>query len=434
MNYDESISYIQNLSPTILNPDLRRFAAFMKEHGDPQNGFATVHIAGTNGKGSTAAIIDSVFVRANLKCGRFTGPHLLRWNERFHINSQAIDDITFAALATKVRLLSDCFGTAHPELGSLSWFEFLTAIAFFWFAEQKVDVAVIEVGLGGRWDATNVISRPLATAITSIDYDHMHILGDTLPRIAGEKAGIIKRGVPVVTAACGDALDVIEHRATECGAPLYIVGHGRVSENIDWKPLELMHNALALEGAFQQSNLQVAYVLIALVEKSLSKEISSHLADGLKSVYWPGRFQYLPDERLVLDGAHNSGGIKALRESLDRRFPDGRRLFVLSFFESKDMQGALDALLREKDLVYAAAANSPRATCKPEAVALAASLIVKRSVACPSIADALASAKQDAKDNDLIVSTGSFATVKECMLALGWNSVEDGLAHMPKKQ
>src|SRR4030095_5740507 len=183
--------------------------------------FGSIHVAGTNGKGSTVAMLDAVLRGAGMRVGRFTGPHLLRWNERFHVDGQPITDAQFADLATRTRLLSEDFGSRHPQFGALTWFEFLTVMAFFLFAEAGVEVAVFEVGLGGRWDATNVLSSPLAVAITNVDLDHTQILGDTVRAIAAEKSGIIKPGVPVVTAAVGEALEVVASTAFRKRAPLF---------------------------------------------------------------------------------------------------------------------------------------------------------------------------------------------------------------------
>jgi dihydrofolate synthase / folylpolyglutamate synthase len=423
MNYDESLAYIDALAPTILNPDLTRFAAFMKLHGSPQDGIPCFHVAGTNGKGSTVAIIDSALLSAGYKVGRYTGPHLLRWNERFHINGKPITDRKFAELTTRLRKLSEEFGDNNPELGPLTWFELLTAIAFFWFAESGVDFAVYEVGLGGRWDATNVIAKPLVSVITTIDYDHTHILGDTLAKIAAEKAGIIKQGVPVVTATTGDAWETIKGKSTECGAPLFrCLAPDTVSGPTEIN-LEDVRRALpnvALVGHYQQLNAFIAGVALKVGEEECKLPLTAKLSDGFKKVYWPGRFQWLPDRNLILDGAHNVGGARALRESLDERFPHQRRVYVL---------GALEELLRPGDVVIASKAKSTRAVCAPELIAEKAREIGARAEIAESIAEAFSRALKTKSGDDIVIASGSFATVKETMHAMGWRTVEDGLVH-----
>jgi dihydrofolate synthase/folylpolyglutamate synthase len=434
MNYLETLAYLESLTPTILNPGLTRFAAFMQKNGNSQDKFPSIHVAGTNGKGSTVAIIESVLRASGLKTGRYTGPHLLRWNERFHVAGVPIDDAKFSNLATDLRLRSEAFGQANPELGALTWFEFLTALAFEWFAENKVDVAVIEVGLGGRWDATNVLTRPLVSAITTIDFDHMHILGPTLAEIAGEKAGIIKSQVPVVTSAEAEALDAIANRATECGVPLYVVSEpsnvtvrgADAAPSLAMEEFRAAMNTTFLSAKYQQLNALVSYMVLALAEQKLSAKLLPNFAAGSSKVYWPGRYQYVAEENLLLDGAHNPGGAKALRRSLDVTLPERQRIFVLSFFENKNVLGALQLLLREGDRVFVSEAKTHRAVCKAEAVVTWAKQLGAFPVEAPTIADAFRLAQQARSGDDLIIATGSFATVKECMLALGWTTVEDG--------
>jgi dihydrofolate synthase/folylpolyglutamate synthase len=432
MNYAESVAYIESLAPTILNPSLDRFALFMQEHERLQDRLVTIHIGGTNGKGSTVAIVDSVLRAAGLKVGRFTGPHLLRWNERFHVDGKAIDDRTFAAYATKLRESSEDFGRRHPDLGHLTWFEFLTAIAFFYFIETNVDVAVMEVGLGGRWDATNVLSKPLVSAITTIDLDHTHILGSTLAEIAMEKSGIIKDGVPLVTAAVQpEALQVIRGYAEKRRAPLYICQPPDVVSAQDGTLVEMQHftsavKRLALGGQHQHLNALVAATILSIADKQLKLNVANHLAEGFEKVYWPGRLQMIPELNLVLDGAHNVAGAVALRRALDAIAPDKRRIFLFSFFQNKDVSGALNALLRSGDVVCISEAATTRSVAKAEEVAALCREAGAEAKTYPSIAVALGAAQELAQPGELIVATGSFASVKEVMLARGWHRVEDG--------
>lgn len=397
MNYDETMAYIDSLAPTILNPDLTRFAAFMKLHGSAQDAIPSFHVAGTNGKGSVVAMIDSALRAAGYSVGRYTGPHLLRWNERFHLNGKPISDERFAELATKLRGMSEQFGRQNPEMGALTWFEVLTAMAFFYFAEANVDYCVYEVGLGGRWDATNVLNHPLVSVITTIDYDHTHILGNTLEKIAGEKAGIVKHGVPLVTGTTGVALETIRAKCTEYGAPLHVCN----ASNADYQHF----NAAVAKAALQVAGLPTA----------------------LGPVYWPGRFQYIPDERLILDGAHNVAGGRALRQALDERFPNEPRIFVLGFFQNKDVVGALEALLRPGDRVVASQANTTRAVCDRNVIMEHARQLGAEAQTADTLREAFEKAKKTKSGNDLVIATGSFATVKETMLAMGWKTVEDGL-------
>jgi dihydrofolate synthase / folylpolyglutamate synthase len=427
MNYLESVAYIESLAPTILNPSLDRFALFMEEQGRLQDKLVTIHIGGTNGKGSTVAIVDSVLRAAGLKVGRFTGPHLLHWNERFHIDGLPITDERFAAGTTWLRKLSEDFGNRHPQLGALTWFEFLTALAFYYFWEEQVDIAVFEVGLGGRWDATNVLSRPVVSAITTIDLDHVHILGETVEAIAGEKAGIIKPAVPVVTAAHGKALEAIAAKAQERQAPLYVCqAPDMVSgpEVLDLDGYRRCHDLLALPGAYQQLNGLVAAAILELAGKALKRTLSAALPSGFADVYWPGRLQVIPELNLVLDGAHNPSGARALRAALDELFPNERRCFILSFFQNKNVRDAIKELIREGDRVFAAEAHTARATCDVREIIDLCTQRGAVAVGCTSIKQAWSRAHESVSTGEVIIGTGSFATVKETMLALGWHSVE----------
>lgn len=425
MNYLQSVVYLESLSAST-RPLLERMQKFMEDAGNIQDQLVSLHIGGTNGKGSTSAILESVLHASGLKVGCFTGPHLLRWNERFHLNGKAISDDEFAELATRLRLESEAFGSKYPEMGPLTWFEFLTAMAFIYFVENKVDVAVFEVGLGGRYDATNVLSKPVATAITNVDLDHTQILGDTVSQIASEKAGIIKPAVPIVTAAIGDALKEIESAARAKDAPIT-----KLPQDLSSMPwIESALDELSLVGKHQRTNALVAVAVIDAARHdkrfavpSLTKEI---VISGLKDVYWAGRLQYLPERNLILDGAHNPAGTKALRSALDQNFADKQRIFILGAFANKDVEGLLSNLLRPNDFVIATEVAAKRQVMSSSQIAN----LVKQfgcDVVCVSdVEKALQVASKQCTKDHVVVATGSFYVVKECMLALGWNSVEDG--------
>ncbi len=431
MNYLQSIAYIESLAPTLLNPSLERMALFMAESGQLQDSVPAIHVGGTNGKGSTVSMLDSVLRLAGLSVGRFTGPHLLRWNERFHVNGKPIGDADFAHLATDLRELSEQFERRHRQFGRLSWFEFLTAMAFFLFAREAVDIAVVEVGLGGRWDATNVLTRPLCVAITTVELDHTHILGSTVQEIAREKSGIIKAGVPVVTAAYGEALAEIELRASAVGAQVVrCLPLPAVSDSLagDKDAFNESCVRLSLAGAHQRLNARVARATLACCQPALPPGVESAFSEGLSHVYWPGRLQYLPGSNLVLDGAHNVSGAKALRQALDTLFPGRRRIFVMGFFQNKDVPGVLAELIGQDDRVFVSeAATSRPVYASSDVVALLSGQEIQ-AIPCNSIQAALNCALAERRSDDLVIAAGSFATVKEVMLGLGWQCVEDGIS------
>jgi dihydrofolate synthase/folylpolyglutamate synthase len=431
MNYLESIAYLDSLSPTLEKPSLERITLFLQEHNQPQNRIPCIHVGGTNGKGSTVAILDSTLRQCGLKVARFTGPHLLRWNERFHVNGEAISDEEFAKYATRLCHLSETFARKHPDLGILTWFEFITVLAFQYFCDRKVDISVIEVGLGGRFDATNAVANVLVSVITNVDLDHKHILGNTVELIAFEKAGIIKAGIPVVTAARAGALEVILERAKSLNSDVQVISAESKLEDESDAIVDLSSlNFLSLMGEHQKVNARLAYAALKLCGGRIGDVIGKHLAsaweDGLKMTYWAGRMQYLPAYNLILDGAHNPAGAAALRAALDANFADQKCLFVITCFSNKDATGIIAALARPGDRVFFSEAASRREVFSREKFNQLSTELGLESLQFETIASALTSALDLRKVNEVIVATGSFATVRESMLALGWLSVEDG--------
>ncbi|MBX9669869.1 MAG: hypothetical protein K2X93_19750 [Candidatus Obscuribacterales bacterium] len=442
MNYLETIAYIESLSPTLERPTLERMQLFMREQGDFQNKIKTFHVGGTNGKGSTATILDVLVRSLGLKVGRYTGPHILCFNERYSVNGRFISDAQLSRIATEVRILSEKFGEKYPEFGCLTWFELLTAIAFFWFREEEIDCAVLEVGLGGRFDATNVADNILASVITNIDLDHTHILGDTVEKIAFEKAGIIRNGVPVVTYAKGSALEELTQRANEVGANLISLHatDGAVNEDAQIKRIPTVPKAegslllkdgealrqLSLIGPHQRRNAELAITALCLsnIVANVEDKVSKHLVDTLSGVYFPGRIQVLADRNIILDGAHNPAGALALRKALDER-SSASRTFVLGFFGNKDVPAYLRNLLAEGDFVVACQAESRRATYPKEGIVDHCQKLGIEALSADSFADALSIAQARAGEDEIVV-TGSFIILKTLMEHLGWNSVEDG--------
>lgn len=453
MNYLETITYIDSLAPTLEKPSLTRIAQFLSEHGNPQDKFPSILVGGTNGKGSAVAMLDSILREAGLTVGRFTGPHLLRWNERFHVSGRPIGDEQFAKLATDIRRMSELFGRSNSELGPLTWFEFLAAISFFYFAQEHVDIAVVEVGLGGRFDATNTLSNVLSCAITNVSLDHTHILGDSLSQIAFEKAGIIKAGIPVVTGCTGEALDILISRAKILGASVFcctapdmvlsVLSVPRGPDRIAL-PIYNWQEEVSLPGEHQITNALLALVtLVAARQSSMEthyepnrqavcdflrneEDLSSAMLQGLKNVYWPGRMQFLPHLNLLMDGAHNPSGALALRTSIDRIFGDYKKCFVVSCYENKNVREMIGALVRAGDRFFVSEAATRRKSYPKESLASIAMENGAEARVFPNLDTAFAEALENRDKHELIIATGSFATVRELMLFLGWSKVEDG--------
>ena len=289
--------------------------------GEPQNELRFIHVAGTNGKGSVCAMIDSVCRSAGMKTGLFTSPHLVRFNERIQINGLPIDDTDVVAGIHRIRELID--EEHHP-----TFFEITTALAFHYFRVEGVDLVVLETGLGGRLDATNVV-RPLVSVVTAIDMDHQKWLGDTLTGIAAEKAGIIKPNVPIVSAPqFAEVQSVLQKVASERSAPISLVGI----------PVEGLFIGLA--GAHQRTNAALALLAIGKAGIHVSPQA---IKEGLANVHWPGRFQRIND-RIVLDGAHNPAAIKCVVETWRQCVGPERATIIFGGLCDKDLQGMISKL------------------------------------------------------------------------------------------
>lgn len=361
-----------------IKPGLGTIHRLLKALDHPERAAPVVHVAGTNGKGSTCAAIEAQLRRAGLKTGMFTSPHLVRFNERIRIDGQEISDASLAELAAD---LEEVDARRNPDERPATFFELSTAMAYEAFRRAKVDVSVIEVGLGGRWDATNVIT-PVVSVITRIGYDHTDYLGDRLHDIANEKAGIIKREVPVVASPQDpEAAIVLESIAAARFSPLTWSQPEDVPDKL--------REAWPLPGAHQRENLATAIHAADLALASLGRSLSpSERQNALASVHWPARFQILQSSPiLILDAAHNPAGATALRQTLDALHAKRKVAWVMAFMADKDAPAML-AILRERmdaawlvplDMRRAAEADQlqawvPMATVCPLSEAMAASL------------------------------------------------------------
>ncbi len=329
MNYNDAINYLENLNVFGIKPGLERITKIAEKFSNPQNFYKTVHVTGTNGKGSTCAMLAQILQEAGFKVGLFTSPHLQSYCERIKVNDKNISEVEFAEIILQIK---------NFEIPATQ-FEVLTAAAFAYFAKKNVDIAVIEVGMGGTWDSTNIIT-PEVSVITNVALDHEKILGD-LQGIALNKAGIIKPKVPIVTGATGDALKIIRAVAEKNNSKLYEVT----------EPAEVKIN---LRGDYQKFNAAIAIQTAQVL--NISQE---NILRGLEKVSWAGRFEIL--NNIVIDGAHNPHGATALRKSLDKNFPAGRRNFVFGALADKNIEAMIDILFRTEDFVIVAKPNSPRA-------------------------------------------------------------------------
>lgn len=355
MNYSEAVEWLyeqvpmfQNLGAGAYKPGLEATLALAKEAGNPQNDFPTIHIAGTNGKGSTAHTLAAILQSAGYKVGLYTSPHLVDFRERIRVNGEKIDREFVAGWIRRIRRL-------HPEAGvTFSFFELTTIMAFCYFAWQKVDVAVIETGLGGRLDSTNIIT-PVLSVITNISKDHTALLGNTPAEIAAEKAGIIKPGVPVVIGrAEGDVEQVFRRTAAEKGSPIIFAGEVRP----DFKGLQsngMMHYADsrwgdlrgALTGACQSENAATVLAAVDILANQFPAIDTAAVAAGFSGVCkltgLMGRWMWLPDAPVptVCDTGHNKGGWQWLGPQLAELASKRRLRIVAGFVNDKDVKSIL---------------------------------------------------------------------------------------------
>ena len=291
--YKKILDYLYSLESPEIKLGLERVQSLLDKLGNPEKGLLCIHVAGTNGKGSVCAMLQSVLMEAGYKVGMYTSPHLKRFNERIRMNNNLITD----------REIAGCFLKIKPNATNQSFFEITTAMAFLYFREKNVDFAILETGLGGRLDATNVVN-PLVSVITSIGLEHTELLGNTIEKIAFEKAGIVKEGMPVVTGAKGEALNVIKKIAKERNAPLFLT---RKFKDVKFR---------YLNGEFQQQNKDIALTAIdALREFHKIKINENKIIDGIKKTRWPARMEMI-SRNVLIDAAHNPDGFKILKNEL----------------------------------------------------------------------------------------------------------------------
>jgi dihydrofolate synthase/folylpolyglutamate synthase len=432
--YEQALGYLnslidfEKLGATYFGRDRFQLAtvrALLSAVGDPQQALRIVHIAGTKGKGSTAAILDSILRAAGQRVALFTQPHLVDVRERTLVDGRPISEAEFAVAVNRVRPHAERLN-AQPDADPVTFYEAHLVAALLAFAQREAQIAIMETGLGGRLDATNAL-QPVATAITRVDYDHTDILGDRLEDIAGEKAGILKTGVPCIFAPqTPEVTAILEAQAAAVGAPVApfpaVVEHdGGLLEVRGQRTYEGLR--LALPGRHQRENAALSVGLAELLDPSGAWVTEEAVRSGLADVRWPGRLQVLDGEpTIVLDVAHNAVSSQVLRQGLEdlraQRPVGGRLLLVVGIAKDKDVPGFVQTLAPIADRVICTQARSPRAAA-PEAVAESARALGAEVVCRPTVAEALEEARRVARPEDVICVTGSFHVVGEAMQALG---------------
>ncbi|HEU5125929.1 MAG TPA: folylpolyglutamate synthase/dihydrofolate synthase family protein [Verrucomicrobiae bacterium] len=375
---------------------------------NPQERLRFIHVAGTNGKGSTCAMLESIYRAAGLRVGLFTSPHLISFRERIQVNRVPISETDVVRLVEELQAHFQEFSMEdHP-----TFFEAVTVMALRYFAEQDCDLVIWETGLGGRLDATNIVT-PIASVITNVQLDHQKWLGETLPLIASEKAGIIKPGVPVITSADEpDAFAVLQKTALEKHAQLV-----RVESNHDLVESKL-DSALPLPGEHQLRNAALALAVVKVLQKTIPIS-EREIRHGLASVQWPGRMQLhttASGQRFVLDGAHNAAGAEALAATVKSYFPDAGRTLILGILQDKDWPAICRILVPLAQRVFLVPVQNQRTTAPEQLLATCRAANPTAEIfSQPSLANALSEAASD----PLVIISGSLYLVGEALERLG---------------
>ena len=363
MTYQEALTYIHSISWRGSKPGLERISGMMEQLGNVQEDLKFIHIAGTNGKGSVSAMLSSVLMAAGYRTGLFISPYIMRFNERMQVNGVPISDEELSEIIAEVQPVAESMTERPTE------FEIITAAAFLWFARQKCDIVVLETGLGGRLDATNLISKNVCAVITNLGMDHTEYLGNTLGEIAGEKCGILKPGCPVVAyRSAPEAMKVIRARAKELECPVRTADFGKIKalsadlQGQTFQYKQFPELTVHLLGAHQLKNAAVALETISVLRKAGWEIPDEAVVQGMDATRWPGRFEVLQDNPLVIvDGAHNPQGIESLIAAVKEYLPGQHIVCVTGVLADKDWKPMMDRLKTVVSDFVAVTPDSPRA-------------------------------------------------------------------------
>lgn len=417
MNYKQSMDYIEKISEYGSVLGLSNMTELMHRLGNPQDKLRFIHVAGTNGKGSTSAFISSILIEAGFRVGIYSSPSVFSYLEKIKFNRKNISQRDFSDILTRISLTADEM-EHHPTV-----FEVETACAFLYFYEKQCDVVVLECGMGGDEDATNIISTTCLSVITSISLDHTHILGKTLEEISAKKAGIIKPGVSVVTSNHNESiLKVLKKRADKCKSKLYISDNTTglkikkekfpitVFDTEDYKNLEI-----CMPGTVQLENVQLALKACKVLNETEGSIFFECLEEkvirkGLKKASNPGRLTQIADRpRIIIDGAHNPDAARGLRQALDRYFKKEKMIFIIGVLADKDYDKVLEIMCdRAEQIITVSTPNNSRAL-DSYSLAQAVTKYNPNVSNASSVQEALELALLLAKKNDIILAFGSLS-------------------------
>ena len=423
MTYDEAVEFVDSTKKYGSILGLESIRNLMQELGNVQEQLHIIHVAGTNGKGSVCAFLSAALTEAGYRVGRYNSPAVFERREVFRIGETMISKEEYAAVFERVQTACEVLtkrGCPHSTV-----FEVETAAAFLWFYEKKCDLVLLETGMGGETDATNLITHPVCSVLTSIGMDHMQYLGNTIEEIAKVKAGIIKKGCPVVALKQGDSVcEVIKNKAEECGSRCILV---EVPQYMQEAPiwgttLQDVHYGsvhTALGGVWQRENLSLALAVLKLLEESGYPITKEAVQSGIAKTIWHGRYEVLQTEPLfIIDGAHNPIAAKRLKQTIEKDFTNREIIYIIGVLADKEHEKMLRLLLPGAKAVFTVTPDSPRAL-GGEILAKEAQKYADNIWHVPDIGKAVKMAKETAKESDVILAVGSLSYLKEVKKALG---------------
>ncbi len=417
MNYNEALNYIHESHKFGIRLGLDNIKKLLELLGNPQENLKIIHVAGTNGKGSTCSFISSILKESGYKVGLYTSPFLETFTERIRVNEKNIPEEEVAKIIYLIKQKIEIMvkdGYSYP-----TEFEIVTAMAFYYYNQEEVDFVVLEVGLGGRYDATNVIDKPLASVITSISLDHIGVLGDTLAKIAFEKGGIIKEGCSTIVypqnkevkKVIKNICDEVKSAYIECNFKDTYIKESNINfqkydciiDGKEYKDLEIK-----LIGEHQVNNSVLALNVINYINSKENLNIDEEsIRRGLKETKWPGRIEKIKeDPMIIIDGAHNEEGATSLGNFIDKYFEDKNKILVIGMLEDKDISSVLDILIPRFNKVIATTPDNPRAIHANKLTEKIEKYNVE--IKCkPKIEDAVICALKGSNENDVIICAGS---------------------------
>jgi len=420
MNYKETINWLDGFQKFGIKLGLERITYICNTLDNPQNNYKTIHVGGTNGKGSVCKYLGSILKAGGYKTGVYLSPHLQRFSERILLDGKEISEKDIVSLVVKIKPIVD---EMVKNDSMPTYFEIVTAMAFQYFSDKKADFAVIEVGLGGRFDATNIV-EPVISVITNVTLEHEDILGKKVEQIAFEKAGIIKKNIPVITGAKGPALKVIQNIAKERNATIYVIDNKKWKRvSFDLEGQEFFIKGLLKDysvktkmlGLHQGENIALTLTAVEQLQMNGFYITDDSIIDGIEKAFNPGRMEVISRKPcILLDGAHNPAGMKVLEDTLRNDFEYEKLILVLGILSDKNIKEILKIIVPLTDIIVTTKSCNPRACDPPQLKKMIEDLKSRKEiVARGKIKNAIDYAKSIAKKDDLICITGSLFTVGE---------------------